>query len=160
MDPNQPKSCGVLIVRGRPISSFLLMKHDDRWDVPKGHVDPGETEIECALREMEEETGIPRSAVELDPEFRFESEYDVSNGRYGGDPQQKRRKKLVLFLGRIDRDFPIQVTEHLGFEWFNWSPPHRIQQRTIDPLLERLELYLRQESQATGDSAGGDELSR
>lgn len=146
MSEMQPKSCGVLIVRGRPIDSFLLMEHADRWDVPKGHVDPGETEIECALREMEEETGIPRSAVTLDPNFRYEAEYYVSNGRYGGDPGLPRLKKLVLFLGRLNENHPITVTEHRGFRWFDWSPPHRIQERTIDPVLAQLERYLNPES--------------
>ncbi|MFN9976001.1 MAG: NUDIX domain-containing protein, partial [Phycisphaerae bacterium] len=48
----QPLSCGFLIVKGDPIDSFLLMRHPKRWDLPKGHVDPGETEMECALREL------------------------------------------------------------------------------------------------------------
>ena len=30
------------------------------WDFPKGHVDKGETEIETATRELEEETGIKK----------------------------------------------------------------------------------------------------
>ena len=51
-------SYGVLIVRGEPIDSFLLMRHATRWDLPKGHIDEGETEIQCALRELVEETGI------------------------------------------------------------------------------------------------------
>ena len=48
----QPLSCGFLILRGQPIDSFLLMKHPRRWDLPKGHLDEGETELQCALREL------------------------------------------------------------------------------------------------------------
>jgi 8-oxo-dGTP pyrophosphatase MutT (NUDIX family) len=54
----QPLSCGFLILRGQPVDSFLLMKHPRRWDLPKGHLDEGETELQCALRELQEETGI------------------------------------------------------------------------------------------------------
>ncbi len=54
----RPKSCGFLIYRNNPARSFLLMRHTDRWDLPKGHVDPNETNLECALRELKEETGI------------------------------------------------------------------------------------------------------
>ena len=57
----QLKSCGVLVFRDEPSLSFLLMEHTQRLDLPKGHVDPGESEIECALRELEEETGIDLS---------------------------------------------------------------------------------------------------
>lgn len=137
------KSCGVLIVRGDPPDSFLLMKHPDRWDLPKGHVDPGETEIECALRELEEETGIPADAVALDPDFRFTLQYYVQSKRTG---DQRRLKTLVIFLGRLTRDVPIQVTEHGDYQWFRWSPPHQIQELTIDPLLHYVEDYLRRTS--------------
>jgi hypothetical protein len=51
-------------------------------------------------------------------------------------------KTLVLFLGRLQRDVPIVVTEHLGYEWFAWNPPHRIQAWTIDRLLGELERFL------------------
>ncbi|MGE4004041.1 MAG: bis(5'-nucleosyl)-tetraphosphatase [Planctomycetaceae bacterium] len=133
------KSCGVLVVRGDPIREFLLMKHADRWDLPKGHVDPGETEIECALRELEEETGIAAGDVALDPEFRFCHRYQVRSQRTGGG---SRPKTLVIFLGRLQGHREIVVTEHQGFQWFEWNPPHAIQQQTIDPLLNALDTHL------------------
>lgn len=135
------KSCGFLIVRGTPVESFLLMRHADRWDLPKGHVDPGETELECALRELEEETGIQADAVRLDPVFRFESHYQVHQSRHGKDPVDKT---LVILLAWLKRDVNIVVTEHESFLWFDWNPPHRIQSRTIDPLLAKAAFHLEQ----------------
>ena len=125
------KSCGVLILRGRPVREFLLMQHADRWDLPKGHLDPGETEVQCALRELREETGIGDADVRLIDGFRFESHYPVRAKKSG----KLYDKTLVIFLGELLRDVPIAVTEHEGFEWFPWRPPHRIQAWTIDPLL-------------------------
>jgi hypothetical protein len=51
-------------------------------------------------------------------------------------------KTLVIFLGRLVRKVPIVVTEHQGFEWFAWNPPHRIQAWTIDPLLAEVGTFL------------------
>ncbi len=135
------KACGVFLVRGEPIHSFLLMKHPDRWDLPKGHVDPGETDMECALREMEEETGISSDDVSIDPDFRFTLRYNVQNKRTNG---QVKQKKLVIYLGRLKVDREIIVTEHDGYEWIDWSPPHTIQEKTIDPLLAALAEFLGQ----------------
>ncbi len=113
-----------------------------RWDLPKGHVDPGETdERTTALRELVEETGIPADAVELDPVFRFEHRYLVRSNRTGGEAWPKT---LVILLGRLTREVDLVLTEHEGFQWFPWHPPHQIQPQTIDPLLAAVEEHLRE----------------
>ncbi|MEZ6063820.1 MAG: NUDIX domain-containing protein [Planctomycetaceae bacterium] len=138
----EPRSCGFLIVTGDPVESFLLMRHHDRWDLPKGHVDPGETDLQCALRELEEETGIDESHIEVDSGFCFEHRYQVSGKRYGRGTGPVE-KSLLIFLGRLPEKRDLVLTEHPGFKWFDWSPPHRIQAKTIDPLLAALEQHLR-----------------
>lgn len=142
----RPLSCGFLIVRGNPIDSFLLMKHPARWDLPKGHVDPGETELQCALRELEEETSIRHDDIEVDPDFVFENRYLVNQKRYGGKGLVE--KTLKIYLGRLIRPVEIVVTEHDGFKWFNWKPPHRIQDWTIDPLLSAVNEHLARSRQS------------
>ena len=42
------KSCGFFVMKSD--WSFLLMKHKDRYDLPKGHMEAGETEQQTALR--------------------------------------------------------------------------------------------------------------
>lgn len=144
----QVKSCGVILFRRSPNLSFLLMKHPHRFDLPKGHIEPGETEIECALREMWEETGVPISQVTLDPDFRFEELYFPIEPRFGAE---RVEKTLVIFLGWIDQFEDIQVTEHGGYEWRDWNPPHHIQRFTINPLLEAVDAYF--ERTGTGGSS-------
>ncbi len=132
-------SCGVLVVRGDPVESFLLMMHPDRLDLPKGHIEPGESELACALRELEEETGITAEDIELFPDFRFTTSYQVRYKDVGDHPLPKT---TVIFLAALRRDVEIHVTEHLGYRWWPWHPPHKIQAETIDPLLAQVAQYL------------------
>ena len=50
--------------------SMLLIRRNGRWDLPKGKVEAGETLLQAALREVEEETGIapqPRNYPAVQP---------------------------------------------------------------------------------------------
>lgn len=139
----QPRAAGFLILKGSPVEQFLLMKHPKRWDLPKGHVDPGETDLQAAYRELEEETGIPSDAVQLHPEFEYVTRYSVNGKRYGGGDQPVE-KTTRIFLATLFKDLPIRVTEHEDYRWFSWQPPHSIQATAIDPLLAEVETFLRQ----------------
>jgi bis(5'-nucleosidyl)-tetraphosphatase len=137
----QVKSCGFILFQGdrsSPQKSFLLMKHLDRYDLPKGHIEPGETDLECALREMNEETGIPISAVQVEPEFEYRSIYHPQSVRYDNEIVEKT---LIIFLGWVDSPTVTTSTEHLGYEWIDWQPPHKIQAQTIDPLLAQVKAH-------------------
>lgn len=139
----QTRACGFLIVKGNPIKSFLLMKHPKRWDLPKGHVDDGETDMQCALRELEEETGITADDITVDPDFRYELQYVVNyKKKFGGSDALKT---VVYFLARLDKEVELNLTEHGDAQWFDWHPPHIIQEQTIDGLLSAV-------AQHVGDS--------
>ena len=43
---------------GEPVYAVIHRPKYDDWTLPKGKLDPGETERDAALREVEEETGI------------------------------------------------------------------------------------------------------
>ena len=50
------RAAGGIVTRDD--GKMLLIKRNDRWDLPKGKVEVGETLLQAALREVEEETGI------------------------------------------------------------------------------------------------------
>ena len=41
-----------------PAEEILMIFRRGKWDMPKGKLDPGETLEQCAVREVEEETGL------------------------------------------------------------------------------------------------------
>ena len=55
------------------------------------------------------------------------------------------RKTLVVFLAYLQRPVKIILTEHDDSRWFEWNPPHKIQRKTIDPVLGAVEAYLQGE---------------
>lgn len=55
------RAAGGVAWRTSPTGFEVLLVHRpeyDDWTIPKGKVDPGETDEECAVREVEEETGL------------------------------------------------------------------------------------------------------
>ena len=47
----------------KPDGTFLVMKRDGLWDLPKGKLEKGESAKIAALREVEEETGLKNLTV-------------------------------------------------------------------------------------------------
>ena len=71
------EAAGMLLFALETPPKFLLKRHRDRWDLPKGHAESGETILETALRETEEETGLPAGNIEVDRDFKYQTEYRV-----------------------------------------------------------------------------------
>ena len=55
------RAAGGVVVRDGASGPEVLIVHRpkyDDWSIPKGKRDPGETDEQCAVREVEEETGV------------------------------------------------------------------------------------------------------
>lgn len=118
---------------------FLLMRHQDRWDLPKGHCEEGESFLVTALRETEEETGITSDQIQIDATFSFDLRYPVKYSRFA---DRIFEKHVRYFLGFVDFKPELTITEHESASWFPWRPPQNIQSQTIDPLLAAVASHL------------------
>jgi 8-oxo-dGTP pyrophosphatase MutT (NUDIX family) len=131
-------SCGVLVLREEPEPAVLLLRVWRNHDLPKGVLNAGEGELECALRELEEETGIRAADVELDPGFRYSASYPVRAGRGGGSAE----KTAVLFLARLRAPVRIRLSEHHGYEWRALGDDGAVRNRMIPAALAALREHL------------------
>lgn len=106
-------SCGAVVFRNiGGEKRFLLIKNkrSAHWGFPKGHVEPGETEEQTALREVLEETGLHISVFEG---FRARSAYTI---------QGRIDKSVLLFLATTeDTQTVIQQSEIEDYIWLGYD---------------------------------------
>ena len=93
---NYVKSCGFIVYKRVNNKKFYLVIRSLNGDFgfPKGHTEPGESEIETAIRELKEETGIEVKIIEG---FRRQIEYELRN-------IPNTIKQSVYFLGECTSD--------------------------------------------------------
>ncbi len=103
------KSCGAIVYRKHHGNlEILLIKHinSGHWSFPKGHVEEGESEMETAVREIKEETGID---VIIDPTFRETVSYY---------PKKDTQKIVVYFIAKAKNyELNPQETEIADIKW-------------------------------------------
>lgn len=103
------KSCGALVYRKyHGNTEILLIKHinSGHWSFPKGHVEGDETEVETAMREIKEETGID---VIIDQSFRETVTYS---------PRRDTHKEVVYFIAKAkNTDYTPQEDEIADIRW-------------------------------------------
>jgi 8-oxo-dGTP pyrophosphatase MutT (NUDIX family) len=63
--PSVPQLAAGTVLRDSDSGEILILyeKAEERWCLPKGHVEPGESLAQTARRETEEETGITEFAL-------------------------------------------------------------------------------------------------
>lgn len=106
------KSCGVIPFReydGHREFLIVYERHSKAWSFPKGHMEAGETEVQAALRELFEETGLQ---ADLICHARASTEYSVGNNT---------RKEVVYFLGKVRGDLALQSKEITKHKWVSAS---------------------------------------
>lgn len=127
----QRLSAGVIIVRRTEHGLlFLLLRAFRHWDFPKGMVEPGESPLEGACREVQEETGIS------DLDFHWGEEYYDT-------PPYNRGKVARYYLAETQTDAVTMSpnpqtgrTEHVEYRWVSFEQAWHITSPRVQKALE------------------------
>jgi 8-oxo-dGTP pyrophosphatase MutT (NUDIX family) len=95
----------------------LFIYRNDKWDLPKGKLDKGESFEACALREVAEETGVQGLILE---NF-LKTTYHVfkSNGKY-------KLKEVHWYAMRTSYAGPLVGQANEGIVKVKWKGPEKI----------------------------------
>lgn len=101
------KSCGAVVFTrdGEDVKFVIIQSKEGYYGFPKGHMENGETELETALREIREETGL---FVSIQEGFRTEDSHEFVKH------EEQRLKYIVYFLAEYSDQVPIAQTEELN----------------------------------------------
>ncbi|ANP36382.1 RNA pyrophosphohydrolase [Phaeobacter gallaeciensis] len=130
------RNVGVMMINadGEVFVGQRADRYKDAWQMPQGGIDEGEDPRTAALRELEEETGVLPSLVEIVAESEGWLPYDLPHdvvpsfwgGRYRG---QEQKWYLMRFLGSDDQ---IRIdTEHPEFSAWCWQPVEHLVEKIV-----------------------------
>lgn len=106
------RAAGLVIFRRVSNDVHYLMMQtsygEHHWTPPKGHVDPGENDLQTALRETQEEAGLCETDFKV-LDFKRELHYPVKG----------KAKVVVYWLAELTNPkAEVRLShEHQGFEW-------------------------------------------
>jgi 8-oxo-(d)GTP phosphatase len=100
-----------------PLGKVLFIYRNDKWDLPKGKVDKGETIEAAAIREVEEETGV--KGLEIENFLRTTYHIFKRNGQY-------KLKEVHWFAMKTSYKGPLLGQLEEGIVKVKWKGPDKI----------------------------------
>jgi 8-oxo-dGTP pyrophosphatase MutT (NUDIX family) len=107
----------VVFFIGEEYLEILMLEYDDYWGFPKGHLETDETELDAAMRELKEETGVQLLLSSTDP--IGESVYEVKKSG------QIRQKKVYYYAGVAKNREVVLSNEHHSYAWVHYRAAYR-----------------------------------
>ena len=145
------KSAGAVIFIKQDDKILFLLLHyptsaskrtnKDYWDLPKGHIEKGETLEETVRREVEEETGLGN--IQILPEFKETIKY------FFRWEEKNVMKFVTFFLAQVDRKEVEISSEHIGFDWLPFQGAiKRLKFKNAREILKKADDYLTKKNNA------------
>ena len=113
MKTEHQRSAGGLVIDGDRIL-LISTRNGRRWQLPKGHIERGETPEQAAVREVREETGVDGRIIATLPPIEY---WYVERGN--ARIHKKVDYYLLTYLSGSNTNYdPEEVS---GAEWLTWE---------------------------------------
>ena len=123
-------SAGAVLVRPAGASwHYLLLRVYRTWDFPKGGLEPGETPIQAATREVKEETGL------TDLEFRWGEVYCDTAPYSAGKIARYFLAVSPMQEVHLPVNHELRRPEHHEFRWVDHTDARRLLPPRLQPIL-------------------------
>lgn len=135
------ESAGLIIVdfSGKTPRALCLFNDYGHWDFPKGHLEQGESRLDAALRETEEESGLTLKDFRISGEFASTSPYSVPEGK---------KISTYYFAERMSNTIPILKVnpkigkpEHIFWKWIPVAILHKKMSKRLWSVLHKLRCW-------------------
>ena len=111
---------GILFRRDRSQRLLFLLVYSARnkiWGFPKGHIEPGETELQAGLREIKEETGILEEDMSLVAGFKEEDVYTALSHRLPHQGQAIEKHSVYFLFESKKTSVSVDGSEIAAHRW-------------------------------------------
>ena len=133
--PTQIIAAGGLVTN--PQGQILWIFRRGFWDLPKGKLDDGETIQTCAVREVEEETGIKNIRLHELLKFTNHTYFDT----HLNQEVVKRTYWFHMSISKEQKGIP-QATEDIEkIEWHSLATAKHCLEQTYPSIIEVIEAY-------------------
>ena len=149
----------------RPAVGILLLNRDglvfvgrridmprelSAWQMPQGGIDPGETPLRAARRELFEEVGTDKAEILAESRrwLHYDLPAEIAGAMWGGRYRGQRQKWFAMRFTGSDADIDPATNERPEFDSWQWIAPALLPELIV-PFKRRLYLAILDEFRAT-----------
>lgn len=118
-----PFTHSLIVLRYKGDTLLVHDRYKNRWEVPGGKIEPGETPYMCILRELQEETGQMPTSLQLEGVMQIytkEKNHVVYGALYSGNQdvvmpfkENSETSKIIYWDGLSDIGYIDEIDQKL-----------------------------------------------